>query len=61
MSTLYLDCISGISGDMTLAALIDLGADLSLIEKQLKSLPLDPFSLHIEQVNKRGISAKTKD
>jgi uncharacterized protein (TIGR00299 family) protein len=58
MSTLYLDCISGISGDMTLAALIDLGADLSFIEEQLRRLPIEPFSIHMKQVNKQGISAK---
>ncbi|MGA9173798.1 MAG: nickel pincer cofactor biosynthesis protein LarC [Thermoactinomyces sp.] len=58
MSTLYLDCISGIAGDMTLAALIDLGADLGFIEKHLKTLPVDPFSIRVEQVIKQGISAK---
>lgn len=58
MKVLYLDCISGIAGDMTLAALIDLGADLSYIEEQLRALPIDPFTIHIDPVNKRGISAK---
>lgn len=45
MKTLYLDCISGISGDMTLAALIDLGAELPYIEKHLRELPIDPFEM----------------
>lgn len=58
MRTLYLDCISGISGDMTLAALIDLGADLSYIEKRLKELPINPFEMWTETVVKRGVTAK---
>ena len=58
MKTLYLDCISGISGDMTLAALIDLGADLSYIEKHLRELPIDSFEMWTETVVKRGIAAR---
>ncbi|MDQ0219555.1 nickel pincer cofactor biosynthesis protein LarC [Peribacillus cavernae] len=58
MKTLYLDCQSGISGDMTLAALIDLGADLSYIIEQLQTLPIDPFYMNIIKVDKRGISSK---
>ncbi|CEG28664.1 nickel pincer cofactor biosynthesis protein LarC [Bacillus sp. B-jedd] len=58
MKHLYLDCVSGISGDMTLSALIDLGADLDYIRGHLKQLPIDPFTMDIKQVNKRGISAK---
>lgn len=56
VKTLYLDCsISGISGDMTLGALVDLGADLNDIEAQLKSFPLEPFQLKMEGVVKKGI------
>lgn len=58
MKTLYLDCISGISGDMTLAALIDLGAELPYIEKHLRELPIDPFEMWTETVVKRGITAR---
>lgn len=61
MKLLYLDCQSGISGDMTLSALIDLGADISYISEHLKKLPIDPFSLNVKQVDKRGISAKLLD
>ncbi len=43
MKTLYLDCISGISGDMTLAALIDLGADLPYIKSTSGSCPSIPL------------------
>lgn len=56
--TLYLDCYSGIAGDMTLAALIDLGADLERIKAELKKLPIDPFEIKVEHVVKQGISAK---
>ncbi|MBW7454636.1 nickel pincer cofactor biosynthesis protein LarC [Paenibacillus sepulcri] len=58
MKVLYLDCISGIAGDMALAALIDVGADLSYIESHLKALPIDPFSIAVDPVIKKGISAK---
>lgn len=61
MKVLYLDCQSGISGDMTLSALIDLGADITYISSELKKLPLDPFSLNVKTVDKRGISAKLLD
>jgi pyridinium-3,5-bisthiocarboxylic acid mononucleotide nickel chelatase len=56
--SLYLDCISGISGDMLLAALIDLGADPDFIKKELLKLPIDDFDLWVETVDKRGITAK---
>ncbi|MCM3724823.1 nickel pincer cofactor biosynthesis protein LarC [Neobacillus cucumis] len=58
MNNLYLDCISGIAGDMTLAALIDLGADLSYIVDQLRKLPINPFEMEVHNVSKRGIAAK---
>ncbi len=55
---LYLDCFAGISGDMTLAALVDAGANLNYINQQI-SLLLDSFvQLKVKPVNKMGISAK---
>ena len=53
--TLYLECYSGISGDMTVAALLDLGADQSVLEQGLKSLPVDGFSIKISRVKKSAL------
>ncbi|MFP5114742.1 nickel pincer cofactor biosynthesis protein LarC [Bacillaceae bacterium C204] len=62
MKTLYFDCFSGISGDMTIGALIDLGADIHLLEKELKKLDLnDEYNLNWEKVVKKGISATKFD
>ena len=36
MTVAYFDCFSGISGDMTLGALIDLGVDIDFLKKELK-------------------------
>lgn len=43
MNKLYLECYSGISGDMTVGALLDLGADKNVLEDALKSLPIGGF------------------
>ena len=55
--TLYLECSSGISGDMTVAALLDLGADRDKLEKVLKSLKVPGFTIRITRVVKSGIDA----
>ena len=54
---LYLECYSGISGDMTVAALLDLGADAQVLEQALKSLPIKGFDTKISRVKKAGIDA----
>lgn len=54
-NTLYLDCRSGISGDMTVAALLDLGADQEVLMKALKSLPVQGFRVEISRVVKAGL------
>jgi hypothetical protein len=53
--TLYLECNSGISGDMTVAALLDLGADKDVLEKVLKSMPVKGFDIEINRVKKAGL------
>lgn len=59
MKTLYIDCrLAGISGDMMMGALIDLGANVNEIEEKLQALPIEPFSLRIEGIVKKGIYAQ---
>ena len=57
MKTLYLDCFSGISGDMTLGALIDCGADQKELIRQLSLLPCaDEFALDVQKSARFGIT-----
>ena len=53
--TMYLECQSGISGDMTVAALLDLGADEEVLKKALSSLPVSGFQIQISRVKKAGL------
>lgn len=53
--TLYLECNSGISGDMTVAALLDLGADEKVLDAVLKSLPISGFETKVSRVKKAGL------
>lgn len=52
---LYLDCAAGISGDMTVAALLDLGADEAAMRRALDSLPVDGFEARVSKVEKAGL------
>ena len=56
MKTLYLDIFSGISGDMFIGALIDLGADAAKLDRELKKLKLEGYHLHIARQQKSGIA-----
>lgn len=53
--TLYLECTFGISGDMFVASLLDLGADEKKLEQALKSLPVKGFHTRISRVKKSGL------
>jgi len=57
-SLLYLDLIGGMSGDMTLSALLDAGAPLEALESALSLLPLGGLSVRLEQVERSGIQSK---
>jgi uncharacterized protein (TIGR00299 family) protein len=57
MRIAYLDCASGISGDMTLGALIDAGVDLAAVQAGVDSLGLPSCRLAVAEVKKRGFRA----
>lgn len=54
---LYLECETGISGDMMVAALLDLGADQAVLKNALKSLKVSGFQTKISRVKKAGLDA----
>jgi hypothetical protein len=55
MKTLYLDLSSGISGDMFIAALIDLGVDARRLELELGKLRLEGYHLHVTRGHKASL------
>jgi pyridinium-3,5-bisthiocarboxylic acid mononucleotide nickel chelatase len=57
MLVAYLDCATGISGDMTLAALIDAGVDSDVVQAALDSLGLPDVRLRVEETRKAGFRA----
>lgn len=56
MKVLYYDCFSGISGDMNLGAMIDLGVDKSLLISELGKLNLKGWDLSVEKDQRHGIT-----
>ena len=62
MRVLYYDCFSGISGDMHLGALLDLGVDETYLKQELSKLSLDhAFHLEINKASKKGIRGTRVD
>jgi len=58
---LYLDCFSGVSGDMLLGALVDLGVDIARLRERLAALPLRGYSISAHRTSRQGISGVKVD
>ncbi len=61
MKLLYFDCFAGISGDMTIGALLDLGLDFALLKSELAKLGVSGYELSLERVDRSGINAAKFD
>ena len=61
MKTLYFDCSSGISGDMTLGALLDLGIDKEKFVEELSKINVDGYDVVFGKAVKNGIGANKVD
>jgi len=61
MKILYLDIFSGISGDMFLGALLDLGVDFPKLERELSRLGLDGYSLHASKQQRTQVTGTKFD
>ena len=58
MKTIYLDCFSGISGNMLIGAFLDAGLPYDYLKNQLeKIISPDEYSLIMKPTNKKGITA----
>ena len=54
---LYFDCFSGVSGDMTIGALLDAGLPFDELKRALGSLAVSGYHIHAERVLRAGVSA----
>lgn len=61
MKILYYDCFSGISGDMNLGAMIDIGVDKNHLISELAKLKINEYNIIIKQDTKNGISGTKAD
>jgi len=59
LKILYFDCFAGIAGDMTVAALLDLGVPLEVVRDAVERLPLprSSYSLSVERTSRKGVAA----
>lgn len=61
MKTLYFDCSSGISGNMTLGALLEIVGDENYLLNELKKLNIDEYKIEISKKVKNGITGTYVD
>src|SRR3989338_9726875 len=61
MKILYFDCFSGVSGNMILGAMVDVGIDIKALKKELKKLDLHSYSLKVSKVKRKGIKGTKVD
>src|SRR5205823_4591873 len=61
MKTLFFDCFSGISGDMTIGALLDLGLDFEYLKSELQKLSVEGYELKMSRVVRSNLSAMKFD
>lgn len=56
MKILYFDCFAGIAGDMTVAAMLELGLPLEELREQLAALPLTGYALESSRTERHGVA-----
>lgn len=61
MKTAYFDCFAGISGDMTIGALLDLGIDFQILDQELRKLKLEGWEIKQGKVLRGGVAATKFD
>lgn len=61
MRVVYLDCFAGVSGDMIVGALLDLGVDFDALKQQLSSLAVGNYEVNTRRVERGGIAATKFD
>jgi pyridinium-3,5-bisthiocarboxylic acid mononucleotide nickel chelatase len=61
MKTIYFECFSGASGDMLLGALVDLGVETAVLQRELGRIDLGELALNETSVDRSGIAAKKVD
>ena len=54
----YFDCFSGIAGDMTLGALIDVGVDSTYVQQKLETLDISGYDFSVKKISLYGIKSK---